>query len=1229
MFKNVYHDPQKNKIHLWESKNGKTVYSCLDHKATYYVKDTTETSDITDIYGTRVVKKFAESKKALAQIRKAVKTYESDISEEVKFLHDRYGDSDERTSSSDYNTVALDIEIESQNEFPKPELAKYPINLITINFINRGKVWTIGNRSYTGDSELVKNYECVEDEKQLLTRFIEVWRRSKIDIVTGWNVDTFDLQYIINRCKNLNVDCSDLSPVGKVEVKKNGKCFIAGITILDYIDLYKKFSFTPQPSYKLEYICQYELKKGKKHYEGSIFDIYKNDWNLFVEYNIVDTILIGDLEAKRKFIDLAINLCTESRTPLEKVCSPISLIEGYILKFLHRQNMIMPDRLGSEESEYDESDEDDELLGGYVEAHPGFYKFLLAFDVESLYPHMIMMLNVSPETKIKNPESFDGLIKTPVDGVFYHKDRKGVLADIVETIFKERKTFKTKMFEAEKDGNEELTEYYDSMQMNRKILINCFHKDTDIMTPSGIKKVKDVREGELVYSMNRETRKVELKPVEKTFKGFYDGKLVKFESGRSTLRMTPDHKMIYCQGKSKDIREMVASKVMDLKYGYVPCHKKMDYAHEEYIYLTEYVNHNDYYCVLHKDIDTRKAKQEFQYLFGSDAPIITDIGHGSRKRMKYIIGIPDRSKIDKLEENGYRVHIKHKRDIKCVHQPVKLSMKDFSSFVGWYLAEGCARSGELKRYGRNVSGVSKFISISQYVEANPVNHAEICDLMSRIASKVRITDRSITMSSDAMYDIIVENFGKKFEKRIYKTELGDKLIKEDLHTSMYKGDGNKFRNRYTITTKNRPFMEDYCRLVTELGGTPKVFGDQNSSVYRIVNLKTNVRISESYFSTEDYKDFVYCLSVKDNHTVLVGENGSFMWCGQCVYGVLGNKFFHFYDNDNASVITAGGRELIQFMSQSANSYFEKFLPKTIAKTYPECVISKAPERSVHVVDTDSNYVSIAPFYEAYVAGGGSMEFMDFANDIDSKILTPFFNRLIGMYCTKFNIENKINFKREKIILKMFVQAKKKYITQIIANEKTIYDTPEIKITGLETRKSDLPKFCKDGLLEMFDSMFTEDCPNEEKMLAIVRKYQKIHKNAAVEDIAIPKGVKDYKKYSIDFSEGMRYLPSTPIHNRASINHNYMVQKYRLPFREIDDGAKIKYVFLKENNEIRQNVIAFDDQWPEKFNSLFTIDRNTLFEKSFLEIAQRIFDVLGFRTISLKESKLGNFIKRTE
>lgn len=273
---------------------------------------------------------------------------------------------------------------------------------------------------------------------------------------------------------------------------------------------------------------------------------------------------------------------------------------------------------------------------------------------------------------------------------------------------------------------------------------------------------------------------------------------------------------------------------------------------------------------------------------------------------------------------------------------------------------------------------------------------------------------------------------------------------------------------------------------------------------------------------------------------------------------------------------------------------------------------------------NSNYVNIEQYYKQINHG---MSFIDFANDFDHRILTPFFKKLVDIYCDKYNIPNKINFKREKIITKMFVQVKKKYVCQIIANEGEVYNHPKIKITGLETKKSDLPGFCKKGLNELIDVMFVGEMPNEEAMVEVVRKYQKIHKDSPIEEIAIPKGVKDYKKYAIDFSKGMNFLPSTPIHNRASINHNYMVQKYQLPYKEIDDGAKVKYIFLNSNNELHQNVIAFDDEWPALFNEKFKIDRDTMFEKTFLDISQRMFDALGFRTISLKENKMGQFLKK--
>lgn len=707
------------------------------------------------------------------------------------------------------------------SEFPKPELAKYPINLITLNFVNKGKIYTFGSDPYTGNSPLVQNYYHDKNEKQLLEKFVQFWRRSKVDIAVAYNAP-FDFGYILKRCENLGIDPNLLSPVNRVEYKNPKRIKIHGITILDYIDLYKKFSFTPQPSYKLENVAMAEIKEGKTKYEGNIFTIWQTDWNLFVEYNIQDTILVEKMDKKRKFVNLAIKMSTESLVPVDKCMTTTAIGEGYILKTIHKKNQIMSDRVREDVWDKDSDDDDDELEGAYVEAHPGFYNWLMSFDVESLYPHMIMMYNISPETKlssedIKNMDPSE-YIKTPVDGVYYKKSVLGVIPQIVETIFNERKQYKRLKDESEKQKNWAEYEYFDGMQHNRKILINS------------------------------------------------------------------------------------------------------------------------------------------------------------------------------------------------------------------------------------------------------------------------------------------------------------------------------------------------------------------------------------------------------------------------LYGIMANDAFHFFDIDNAAVVTAGGRELIKFLSSNTNDYLRDFLPTRINKYYntQNVVPLKKTIPYVVVIDTDSNFVNVESYYTQINHG---MSFIDFANDFDHRILTPFFNKLVDIYCDKYNIPNKINFKREKIITKMFVQVKKKYVCQIIANEGEVYDKPKIKITGLETKKSDLPGFCKKGLNELIDVMFDGERPDEERMVEVVRKYQKIHKNSPIEEIAIPKGVKDYKKYAIDFSKGMIYLPSTPIHNRASINHNYMVQKYKLPYREIDDGAKVKYLFVNQTNELHQNVIAFDDEWPDLFDKKFTVDRDTLFTKTFLDISQRMFDALGFRKISLKENKMGKFLKK--
>jgi DNA polymerase elongation subunit (family B) len=750
LFKNIYYDSYKNKIHLWEIVDGKHKYETFDHEIEYYVEDKTRKSQITDIYGTPVVKKIAESTKSLRELRKMTKLYESDVSEEVKFLQKRYGTSEERVDPTQYNVCVIDIEVASgckfsksheikirkdnktelvfladfelcqtqdyevwdeeikkwtsfqkscyfeTSEFPKPELAKYPINLITLNFVNKGKIYTFGSDPYTGNSPLVQNYYHDKNEKQLLEKFIQFWRRSKVDIAVAYNAP-FDFGYILKRCENLGIDPNLLSPVGRVEYKNPKRIRIHGITILDYIDLYKKFSFTPQPSYKLENVAMAEIKEGKTKYEGNIFTIWQTDWNLFVEYNIQDTILVEKMDKKRKFVNLAIKLAVESIVPIDRCMTTTAIVEGYILKTIHKQNQVMSDRVREDVWEKDSDDDDDELEGAYVEAHPGFYNWLMSFDVESLYPHMIMMYNISPETKlsfedIKNMDPSE-YITTPVEGIYYKKNVKGILPMITETIFKERKMYKGLMKDAFEQHNDVDHEYYDGMQHNRKILINCFHPNTQILTERGIRYVKDVKIGDLVWSINTNTKQAELKPIKDTVDRLNtDDSLVVFNNTDVLLRVTKEHDML-------------------------------------------------------------------------------------------------------VEQNGEIVRIKAK-----------------------------------------------------------------------------------------------ELIGKEYTVVVDNDEIGFRTI-----------------------------------------------------------FKSNEIYEEEYYGR------VYCVHVEDNHTVLVGESQRMVWTGNCLYGVLGSDAFHYYDIDNASVVTAGGRELIKFLSSNANDYLKNFLPSRIGKFYNDSVVDskKVPKNSVCVIDTDS------------------------------------------------------------------------------------------------------------------------------------------------------------------------------------------------------------------------------------------------------------------------------------
>lgn len=456
MFNKIYYNAFNSKIYLWETINGKKIYNTYDFEHDYYIEDKTQQSDITDIYGVPMVHRTASKADEVKQIiNSGIKVCEADISPTFRFLEKRYGKLILDSNIDNFNVCFWDIENEIDNSPNDPmksrEFVNDKINLITCYFTKSKKIYTFGLHEYTGNSSEVTNYYWIPDEKTMLEKFITIFKKENPDAISGWFSSGYDNVYFINRCKKLDIKKS-LSPINKYYLKKNGTYNIAGIADLDYIELYKKFTYDTKTSYTLNNIGLIETGEGKIEYEGTIKDFYKSDWNRFVEYNIQDTMLVKKIDDVKKFIELTLNICSQAFIPYDSIFSTIATHTGIAMHFLHENNMVMPLRNINVQKE--------EYPGGYVEAHPGLYQYVISFDVESLYPNLIIRDNVGPETIRYNPRNTDKLLHTPLSketiwdtsfgrrsygGIYYDMSQKSVLVRIVEKFITERRVNKNKM----------------------------------------------------------------------------------------------------------------------------------------------------------------------------------------------------------------------------------------------------------------------------------------------------------------------------------------------------------------------------------------------------------------------------------------------------------------------------------------------------------------------------------------------------------------------------------------------------------------------------------------------------------------------------------------------------------------------------------------------------------------------------------------------------------------
>ena len=386
----------------------------------------------------------------------------------------------------------IDIEVACDNGFPSVEECREEMLCITMKNLITKKITTWGTREFQGEHE----YRLFNTESELLEDFLQWWVSGTPDVITGWNCNLYDIPYICRRVERVLGEKwkKSLSPWNRVldrEIVIRGRkqlaYDIAGVTVLDYLDLYQKFTYSAQASYRLDHIAEVELGENKlDHSEYENFKaFYTNDWQKFVEYNIHDVELVDQLEGKMKLIELALSLAYDAKVNLSDVYSQVRMWDTLIYNDLKKRNVVVPPKRGERKNE--------QYAGAYVkEPQPGMYDWVVSFDLNSLYPHLIMQYNISPETLVdrRHPSaSVEGLLSRDVqisgdfavcaNGAQYRRDIHGFLPEIMQRIYDERTIYKKKMIEAKKDY--ESSPYdnlrkdiskFNNIQMARKIQLN-------------------------------------------------------------------------------------------------------------------------------------------------------------------------------------------------------------------------------------------------------------------------------------------------------------------------------------------------------------------------------------------------------------------------------------------------------------------------------------------------------------------------------------------------------------------------------------------------------------------------------------------------------------------------------------------------------------------------------------------------------------------------------------
>ena len=495
-------------VHLWDDTLG---YKTIPFNKFDYAYKPDRTGKYLSMTGIRLekVKRYKRDDKSL---------FESDLPQETRVLTDLYLNED--NVSTGHKVMFFDIEVSMENGIPTIEKPNNEVTSIAYYDASIGEYVVLvldKSGTYTNGPRGGADVYFYQSEIDLLYAFIDKYEAIAPTIISGWNSDYFDIPYLYNRIRQ---QCGantagKLSPIGKIKYSKfRNRYQIAGVSALDYLDLYKKFAVGQKPNYRLDTIGRLEVNMGKTQYDGTLDELFKNDLDTFIEYNLQDVRILVGLDNKLKYIELVRGICHICHVQYDDYYYSSRFLEGAIITYLHRKGIIATNKPeGGRDMMNDRNESDDEgFAGAYVRPPaPGMYDWVYSLDLQSLYPSIIMSLNISPETKIGfvtnwnvdkhmadqieeysiRGTSGDDVVtlKKPAflkymkneklnissNGVLYSTVNTGIIPEILDVWFAERVEYKDLMKKYAKEGNNELEEFYDRRQYIQKIFLNSIY----------------------------------------------------------------------------------------------------------------------------------------------------------------------------------------------------------------------------------------------------------------------------------------------------------------------------------------------------------------------------------------------------------------------------------------------------------------------------------------------------------------------------------------------------------------------------------------------------------------------------------------------------------------------------------------------------------------------------------------------------------------------------------